>query len=156
MMFGHLETLEQRLEHLLRLRELQDRTNGFTAFIPWTFQPQNTAIHTESAAPMDYLRTLAVSRLVLDNIRNLQVSWVTMGSAVAQVALQFGANDFGSTMIEENVVAAAGVQHRLSMDEIRRIITDAGYVPRQRTMSYELVNDAVTPATRRHGDTETR
>jgi len=141
MMFGHLETLEQRLEHLLRLRELQDRTSGFTAFIPWTFQPGNTALEAEPATAMDYLRTLAVSRLVLDNIGNLQVSWVTMGSGVAQVALQFGANDFGSTMIEENVVAAAGVKHRLSVDEIRGIITDAGYVPRQRTMSYELIDD---------------
>jgi cyclic dehypoxanthinyl futalosine synthase len=107
MMFGHIETLEQRLEHLLRLRELQDRTAGFTAFIPWSFQPENTALQAKPATPMDYLRTLAVSRLVLDNIRNIQVSWVTMGSGVAQVALQFGANDFGSTMIEENVVAAA-------------------------------------------------
>jgi cyclic dehypoxanthinyl futalosine synthase len=102
---------------------------------------------------MDYLRTLAASRLVLDNVRNLQVSWVTMGSGVAQVALQFGANDFGSTMIEENVVAAAGVKHRLSVDEIRRIITDAGYLARQRTMTYELMDDAVT---RRRGDTDTR
>jgi len=140
MMFGHLETLEQRLEHLLRLRELQDRTSGFTAFIPWTFQPGNTALQVEPATAMDYLRTLAVSRLVLDNIRNLQVSWVTMGSGVAQVALQFGANDFGSTMIEENVVAAAGVKHRLSVDEIRGIITDAGYVPRQRNMAYEFID----------------
>jgi cyclic dehypoxanthinyl futalosine synthase len=141
MMFGHLETLEQRLEHLLRLRELQDRTYGFTAFIPWTFQPMNTALEAEPATALDYLRTLAFSRLVLDNIRNLQVSWVTMGSGVAQVALQFGANDFGSTMIEENVVAAAGVKHRLSVDEIRGIITDAGYVPRQRNMVYELIDN---------------
>jgi cyclic dehypoxanthinyl futalosine synthase len=93
---------------------------------------------------MDYLRTLAMSRLVLDNIQNLQVSWVTMGSGVAQVALQFGANDFGSTMIEENVVAAAGVNHRLSVKEIRKIIRDAGYEPRQRTMSYEFIEDAAT------------
>jgi cyclic dehypoxanthinyl futalosine synthase len=140
MMFGHIETLEQRLEHLLRLRELQDRTAGFTAFIPWSFQPENTALQAKPATPMDYLRTLAVSRLVLDNIRNIQVSWVTMGSGVAQVALQFGANDFGSTMIEENVVAAAGVRHRLSVDEIRRIISDAGYEPRQRNMAYELID----------------
>jgi cyclic dehypoxanthinyl futalosine synthase len=141
MMFGHLETLEQRLEHLLRLRELQDRTSGFTAFIPWAFQPQNTELKTEPATAMDYLRTLAASRLVLDNILNLQVSWVTMGPDVAQIALQFGANDFGSTMIEENVVAAAGVKHRLSVDAIRRIIIDTGCEPRQRTMSYELADD---------------
>jgi len=139
MMFGHIETLEQRLEHLLKLRELQDRTNGFTAFIPWTFQPDNTGLKTKPATAIDYLRTLAISRLVLDNIPNLQVSWVTMGSGVAQVALQFGANDFGSTMIEENVVAAAGVRHRLSVEQIRNIITDAGYEPRQRNTFYELV-----------------
>jgi len=139
MMFGHIETLEQRLEHLLKLRELQDRTSGFTAFIPWTFQPDNTGLKTKPATAVDYLRTLTMSRLVLDNIRNLQVSWVTMGSGVAQVALQFGANDFGSTMIEENVVAAAGVRHRLSVEEIRGIITDAGYEARQRNMSYELI-----------------
>jgi cyclic dehypoxanthinyl futalosine synthase len=144
MMFGHIETVEQRLEHLLKLRELQDRTTGFTAFIPWTFQPENTALKTKPATAIDYLRTLAMSRLVLDNIRNLQVSWVTMGSAVAQVALQFGANDFGSTMIEENVVAAAGVRHRLSVEEIRKIIMDAGYEPRQRNMSYELIDDTAT------------
>jgi len=141
MMFGHIETLEQRLEHLLKLRELQDRTSGFTAFIPWTFQPDNTVLKTKPATAMDYLRTLAMSRLVLDNIRNLQVSWVTMGSGVAQVALQFGANDFGSTMIEENVVAAAGVRHRLSVEQIREIIADGGYEPRQRTMSYELIEE---------------
>ena len=140
MMFGHIESVEQRLEHLLRLRELQDRTTGFTAFIPWTFQPQNTELQTEPATATDYLRTLAISRLLLDNIQNLQVSWVTMGSNVAQVALQFGANDFGSTMIEENVVAAAGIQHRLSVQEMIRIIADAGYEPRQRNMAYELVD----------------
>jgi cyclic dehypoxanthinyl futalosine synthase len=139
MMFGHIETIGHRLEHLLKLRELQDRTGGFTAFIPWTFQPDNTALQTKPATAMDYLRTLAMSRLVLDNIPNIQVSWVTMGSGVAQVALQFGANDFGSTMIEENVVAAAGVRHRLSVEDIKRIITDAGYEARQRNMSYELI-----------------
>ncbi len=139
MMFGHIETVAQRLEHLLRIRELQDRTAGFTAFIPWTFQPENTALSAKPATPVAYLRTLAMSRLVLDNIRNIQVSWVTMGSGVAQVALQFGANDFGSTMIEENVVAAAGVKHRLSVAEIKRIITDAGYEPKQRNTFYELI-----------------
>jgi cyclic dehypoxanthinyl futalosine synthase len=139
MMFGHIETLGQRLEHLLKLRELQDRTAGFTAFIPWTFQPDNTEVKTKPATATDYLRTLAMSRLVLDNIRNLQVSWVTMGSGVAQVALQFGANDFGSTMIEENVVAAAGVRHRLSVEQIREIIVDGGYEPRQRNTFYELI-----------------
>jgi len=139
MMFGHIETLEQRLEHLFQLRELQDRTGGFTAFIPWTFQPDHTGLKTKPATGLDYLRTLAMSRLVLDNINNLQVSWVTMGAGLAQVALQCGANDFGSTMIEENVVAAAGVRHRLSVEQIRSIITDAGYEARQRNMSYELL-----------------
>jgi cyclic dehypoxanthinyl futalosine synthase len=151
MMFGHVETVEHRLEHLIRLRELQDRTGGFTAFIPWTFQSQNTALQTTSATAVDYLKVLAFSRVVLDNIRNIQVSWVTMGSGVAQVALQFGANDFGSTMIEENVVAAAGVRYRLSVEEIRRLIADAGYEPRQRTMSYELIEETET---RGHSDTE--
>jgi cyclic dehypoxanthinyl futalosine synthase len=140
MMFGHIETVEQRLQHLLRIRELQERTAGFTAFIPWSFQPQNTTLQAAPATAVDYLRTLAISRLVLDNVRNLQVSWVTMGSGVAQVALQFGANDFGSTMIEENVVAAAGVKHRLSVEEIREIITDAGYEPRQRNTFYERID----------------
>ncbi|MFP3869379.1 MAG: cyclic dehypoxanthinyl futalosine synthase [Syntrophobacteria bacterium] len=139
MMFGHIETLEQRLEHLLKIRRLQDRTGGFTAFIPWTFQPRNTALKAKPATAVEYLKTLAISRLVLDNVANLQVSWVTMGSQVAQAALAFGANDFGSTMIEENVVAAAGVRHRLSVAEVRRIIKDAGYEPRQRNMTYELI-----------------
>jgi cyclic dehypoxanthinyl futalosine synthase len=118
MMFGHLETREERTEHLFRLRDLQDQTGGFTAFIPWSFQPHNTALGGEAAGSWEYLKTLAVSRLVLDNIENLQVSWVTQGGKIAQVALCFGANDFGSTMIEENVVAAAGVSFRLSEAEI--------------------------------------
>ncbi|GKT07900.1 cyclic dehypoxanthinyl futalosine synthase [Desulforhabdus sp. TSK] len=140
MMFGHEETPRQRLEHLFALRDLQDRTGGFTAFIPWAFQPGNTAIQRASAeAPVAYLRLLAVSRLVLDNFDNIQASWVTMGPKVAQLALHFGANDFGSTMIEENVVAAAGVSFRLSIEEIRRIIEAAGFEPRQRTMAYERV-----------------
>lgn len=139
MMFGHEETLDERLEHLFALREVQDRTGGFTAFIPWTFQPQNTAIRREPETAVSYLRLLAVSRLVLDNFDNIQASWVTMGPKIAQLALLFGANDFGSTMIEENVVAAAGVSFRLSIDEIRRIIRSAGFEPRQRTMAYELL-----------------
>lgn len=139
MMFGHEETPEERLAHLFALRDLQDRTGGFTAFIPWTFQPQNTAIEREPETAVSYLRLLAISRLVLDNFDNIQASWVTMGPKVAQLALFFGANDFGSTMIEENVVAAAGVSFRLSIDEIRRIIEAAGFEPRQRTMAYELL-----------------
>lgn len=139
MMFGHLETRAERLEHLLALRELQDRTGGFTAFIPWSFQPGGTALGGQAAGVVDYLKTLAVARLVLDNFANLQVSWVTQGAKVAQVALEFGANDFGSTMIEENVVAATGVGYRLSREEIERQIRTAGYQPRQRDHLYRLV-----------------
>jgi len=136
MMFGHLETREERLEHLWRLRDLQDDTGGFTAFIPWSFQPQGTSLGGEAVGSWEYLKTLAVSRLVLDNIQNLQVSWVTQGGKIAQVALNFGANDFGSTMIEENVVAATGVSFRLSREEIVRQIATAGYDARQRDHLY--------------------
>lgn len=139
MMFGHEEEPRHRLEHLLSLRDLQDRTGGFTAFIPWPFQPNNTLIHRAPETPVAYLRLLALSRLVLDNFQNIQASWVTMGPGVAQVALRFGANDFGSTMIEENVVAAAGVHFRLSVAEIRRLIEAAGFRARQRTMAYAWV-----------------
>jgi cyclic dehypoxanthinyl futalosine synthase len=139
MMFGHVETRAERLGHLLRLRELQDRTRGFTAFIPWSFQPGGTELGGNTTDVVDYLKTLAISRLVLDNFENLQVSWVTQGAKVAQIALEFGANDFGSTMIEENVVAATGVGFRLSREEIVRQITDAGYAPRQRDHVYNLV-----------------
>jgi cyclic dehypoxanthinyl futalosine synthase len=140
MMFGHVETKEERLEHLRRLRELQDRTNGFTAFIPWPFQPRNTVLaEVEKTTAFEYLRMLALSRIYLDNIDNIQASWVTQGPKVAQLSLSFGANDFGSTMIEENVVAAAGVSFRLSEQEIRRLVTDAGYLPVQRLMDYSLV-----------------
>ncbi len=140
MMFGHEEEPRQRLEHLFALRDLQDRTGGFTAFIPWAFQPKNTAIQrSHPETPVAYLRLLAVSRLVLDNFDNVQASWVTMGPKVAQLALHFGANDFGSTMIEENVVAATGVYFRLSIEEIQRIIRAAGFEPQQRTMAYERV-----------------
>ncbi|WP_394705819.1 cyclic dehypoxanthinyl futalosine synthase [Pseudodesulfovibrio indicus] len=140
MMFGHLETPAQRLEHLFRVREVQDRTGGFTAFIPWTFQPDNTALPgCRKLTSVEYLRTLAVSRLVLDNVDNIQVSWVTMGPKIAQLALYFGGNDFGSTMIEENVVKAAGVAFRLSRGEIHRLVRGAGFTPRQRTMDYTMV-----------------
>ncbi|MEZ0329560.1 MAG: cyclic dehypoxanthinyl futalosine synthase [Dissulfuribacterales bacterium] len=139
MMFGHIETIEERIEHLMRIRELQDRTGGFTAFIPWPFQPQNTALSVQPATADEYLRTLAISRLFLDNIPNIQASWVTQGPKMAQISLFFGANDFGSTMIEENVVAAAGVSHRLSEEEIRRLISNAGFEPRRRRMNYTLL-----------------
>ena len=143
MMFGHIETWEERLEHLQRVRDLQDETHGFTAFIPWPFQPDNTPLaqsrHVEKATAVEYLRMLALSRIFLDNVPNIQASWVTQGPKIAQLSLFFGANDFGSTMIEENVVAAAGVRFRLSEAEIRRLVTDAGFTPRQRLMDYTLV-----------------
>lgn len=139
MMFGHEEEPRHRLEHLFSLRDLQDRTGGFTAFIPWAFQPGNTAISRKPETAVSYLRLLAISRIVLDNFDNIQASWVTMGPKVAQLAFFFGANDFGSTMIEENVVAAAGVCYRLSVREIRRIIESAGFQPRQRTMDYRFL-----------------
>lgn len=139
MMFGHIETRAERLEHLQRLRDLQDRTGGFTAFIPWSFQPGGTALGGTATDVVDYLKTLAIARLFLDNVDNLQVSWVTQGAKVAQIALEFGANDFGSTMIEENVVAATGVGYRLSREEIIRQIQGAGYQARQRDHVYRLV-----------------
>ena len=140
MMFGHIETLEERLEHLHRIRDLQDETGGFTAFIPWPFQPDNTAYaDIAKATPHTYLKMLAWSRIILDNVPNIQASWVTQGPKIAQVSLFFGANDFGSTMIEDNVVAAAGVTFRLSEAEIRRLIKGAGFVPQQRTMDYSFV-----------------
>ena len=119
MMFGHMETLAERIEHLERLRQLQDETGGFTAFICWTFQPGNTALaDLPKAGPVEYLKTLAVSRLYLDNFANLQASWVTQGLKIGQLALRFGANDMGSLMIEENVVAAAGTRFRTTHEGI--------------------------------------
>ncbi len=139
MMFGHIETLEERIVHMERLRELQDRTHGFTAFIPWPFQPRNTALQVTPATGVEYLRMVAVARIFLDNFPNIQASWVTQGPKMAQVSLFYGCNDFGSTMIEENVVAATGVHHRLSREEICRLIRGAGFEPRQRLMDYTLV-----------------
>ncbi len=145
MMFGSVETLEERMEHLRVLRELQDRSlargkGSFTAFIPWSFQPANTALsHIVSATGVEYLRLLAVSRLFLDNFPHLQASWVTQGAKIAQLALTFGADDLGSTMIEENVVAAAGVSYRLPREELIRLTRDMGYEARQRDTFYRLV-----------------
>jgi cyclic dehypoxanthinyl futalosine synthase len=141
MMFGHVETLEERVEHLLHLRELQDRTHGFTAFIAWTFQPENTAMAGDELTSFEYLRTLAVARLMLDNFPSVQASWVTQGGKIGQISLRFGANDFGSLMIEENVVSAAGAHFRLTEAQIARNIQDAGFVPKRRTMHYEIVGD---------------
>lgn len=145
MMFGHFETDADIMEHLDRIRSLQDEASeagGFTAFIPWSFQPANTRIDVIPASAVRYLRVLAVSRIFLDNIKNIQASWVTQGDKIAQLSLSFGANDFGSTMIEENVVAAAGVTFRLNADQIRRLITDAGYTPVQRDCFYHPVAGA--------------
>jgi len=140
MMFGHKETTEQRLQHLFAVRETQDRTGGFTAFIPWTFQPDFTELpECRKLTSVEYLRMLAISRIVLDNVDNVQVSWVTMGPQIAQLALFFGGNDFGSTMIEENVVKAAGVAFRLSREEIHRLVEAAGFTPRQRSMDYTIL-----------------
>jgi cyclic dehypoxanthinyl futalosine synthase len=139
MMFGHLETRAERIEHLVRIRELQDDTGGFTAFIPWTFQPGGTRLQGEALGAVEYLKMLAISRLVLDNVPHLQVSWVTQGPKVAQVALKFGADDFGSTMLEENVVAATGVGFRLARPEIETLIRQCGYEPRVRDHRYHLL-----------------
>jgi cyclic dehypoxanthinyl futalosine synthase len=140
MMFGHVETLEDRVEHLRQLRELQDRTRGFTAFIGWTFQPSNTRLGGASAGVDDYLRTLAVARIFLDNFANVQSSWVTQGAQIGQVALTFGANDLGSVMMEENVVASAGTTFRMEEATMQRLIREIGCEPRRRDNWYELLN----------------
>ena len=141
MMFGHVETLAERIEHLERLRQLQDETGGFTAFICWTFQPEHTDMaDVPPAGSFEYLKTQAVSRLYLDNFPNIQSSWVTQGLKIGQLALLFGANDMGSLMIEENVVAEAGTVHYLTLDEIRAAIEELGFTPRQRNVFYELLD----------------
>jgi cyclic dehypoxanthinyl futalosine synthase len=143
MMFGHIETLAERIEHFDRCRQLQDETGGLTAFISWTFQPDNTDMSDiPPAGAFEYLKTQAVSRLYLDNVANIQASWVTQGEKVGGMALHFGANDMGSLMIEENVVAQAGTVHYLSLETIKRCIRDAGYIPRQRNVFYEYIDDA--------------
>ncbi len=144
MMYGLGESAADRIEHLLRIREVQARTGGFTAFICWPLQPEGTAmadrVKTDAVA---YLRTLAMGRIILENIPNLQSSWVTMGLKVGQVALRFGANDFGSLMMEENVVSAAGTTHRATIAEMERAITDAGFTPRRRRQDYSLIDEPV-------------
>ena len=159
MMFGSVEEPEDIIEHLDDVRRLQDKTNGFTAFIPWSFQPLNTELGVKkrerlserhnartpnselhTATAVDYLRVLALSRVYLDNVPNIQASWVTQGLKMAQVALRFGANDFGSTMIEENVVAAAGVKYRVSTEDIVNAIKASGFKPAQRDMYYNIIN----------------
>ncbi len=144
MMFGLGETAADRIEHLFRVRETQARTGGFTAFICWPLQPEHTEMEGTVAKTdaTTYLRTQAIARLVLDNVPNIQASWVTMGMKVGQVALRFGANDFGSLMMEENVVSAAGTAVRTTLDEMQRLIHDAGYEPRKRRQDYSLLPEA--------------
>lgn len=141
MMFGHIETLQERIEHLDRLRQLQDETGGFTAFICWTFQPEHTEMAgVPPAGSFEYLKTQAVARLYLDNFANVQSSWVTQGLRIGQLAMLYGANDMGSLMIEENVVAEAGTVHYLTLDQIREAISELGYEPRQRDVFYDLLD----------------
>ena len=141
MMFGHVETVEDRIEHLQRLRDQQDRSGGFTAFICWTFQPENTVLKIKQRAGVaEYLRMQALARIFLDNIPNVQSSWVTQGPDIGQVALKYGANDFGSVMMEENVVSSAGTTFRLNAGQIEDLIREAGYEARRRNNWYELLN----------------
>jgi cyclic dehypoxanthinyl futalosine synthase len=141
MMFGHVETIEERVEHLQRIRDQQDKSGGFTAFICWTFQPQHTVLKIDNPTGVaEYLRTQALARIFLDNIENIQSSWVTQGPAIGQIALKYGANDFGSVMMEENVVSSAGTTFRLDAAQIESLIRDAGYEPRRRNNWYELLN----------------
>src|SRR5436189_515917 len=143
MMYGTVETDEERVEHLLRLRELQDETGGFTAFITWSYQPQHTELGGSEATGIDYLRTLALARIVLDNFDNLQASWVTQGGKVGQLSLAYGANDMGSVMIEENVVRAAGAAYCMDEIEIVRNVEDAGFIAKRRNMHYEVLGDPI-------------
>jgi cyclic dehypoxanthinyl futalosine synthase len=140
MMYGLGESLADRVEHLMRVREVQARGGGFTAFIAWPLQPEHTEMEgTPKTDAVTYLRTIAMARVILDNVPNLQSSWVTMGLKVGQVALDFGCNDFGSLMIEENVVSAAGTTHRATLGEMERHIRDAGFVPARRRQDYSII-----------------
>ena len=139
MMFGHVETVEERIEHLERVRAQQDKTGGFTAFIAWTFQAENTKLRAPTVGAHEYLRTQALSRIYLDNILNIQSSWVTQGQEIGQVALKFGANDLGSIMIEGNVVSQAGTTFRMGVADMRRLIEELGYEARQRDNWYRLL-----------------
>ena len=140
MMFGHIETVEDRIEHLSKLRALQDRTHGFTAFICWTFQPEHTRLRAPATGAHEYLRTQALARIFLDNFPNVQSSWVTQGPPIGQIALRFGANDFGSVMMEENVVSAAGTTFRTTEATIQRLIREIGCEPHRRNNWYQLLN----------------
>ncbi len=143
MMYGTVETAEERLEHMFRLREVQDVTGGFTAFITWSYQPDHTELGGQEATGVEYLRTLAIARLVLDNFDNLQASWVTQGGKVGQLSLAYGANDMGSVMIEENVVRAAGASYCMDEIEIVRNIENAGFAAKRRNMHYEILGDPI-------------
>ncbi len=143
MMYGTVESMEERLEHLFRLRDVQDETGGFTAFITWSYQPEHTERGGQEATGIEYLRTLAISRLVLDNFDNIQASWVTQGGKVGQLSLAFGANDMGSVMIEENVVRAAGASYCMDEVEIVRNVEDAGFVAKRRNMHYDILGDPI-------------
>jgi cyclic dehypoxanthinyl futalosine synthase len=143
MMYGTVETPEERIEHMMRLRDLQDETGGFTAFITWSYQPEHTERGGHEATGVEYLRTLALSRIVLDNFDNLQASWVTQGGKVGQLSLAFGANDMGSVMIEENVVRAAGASYCMDEVEIVVNVENAGFIPKRRNMHYEVLGDPV-------------
>jgi cyclic dehypoxanthinyl futalosine synthase len=140
MMFGHVETVEDRIEHLERLRAQQDKSKGFTAFIAWTFQAEHTKLRAPTVGAHEYLRMQALSRIYLDNFKNIQSSWVTQGLEIGQVALKYGANDLGSIMIEENVVSQAGTTFRMTVDDMKRLICDLGYEPHQRNNWYQLLN----------------
>jgi cyclic dehypoxanthinyl futalosine synthase len=143
MMYGTVETIDERLEHLFRLREVQDETGGFTAFIAWSYQPQHTELGGTEATGVEYLRTLALARLVLDNFDNLQASWVTQGGKVGQLSLAYGANDMGSVMIEENVVRAAGAEYCMDEFEVVRNIENAGFAAKRRNMHYDVLGDPI-------------
>ncbi len=140
MMFGHVETIDDRIEHLQRLRDVQDETKGFTAFICWTYQPENNVLRAEKVGSAEYLRMQALSRIFLDNFPNVQSSWVTQGPQIGQVALHYGANDFGSVMMEENVVSPAGAAFRLQREEIESLIRDSGFEPHRRNNWYQLID----------------
>jgi cyclic dehypoxanthinyl futalosine synthase len=139
MMFGTVETVEERIAHLQKLRDIQDKTGGFMSFIPWTFQPGNTSLGGWPVSSIEYLRTLSVSRLFLDNFQNVQGSWVTQGKDIGQICLSFGANDLGSIMIEENVVRAAGISHRITVYEMVDLIKKAGKIPAQRDTEFNIL-----------------
>lgn len=140
MMFGHVETIEERIEHFERVRRQQEATKGFTAFISWTFQSENTRLRANPVGSHEYLRMQALSRIYLDNIPNIQSSWVTQGLEIGQVALKYGANDLGSIMIEENVVSKAGTTFQMTVNDMRRLIEELGYNAHQRDNWYQLVN----------------